>query len=167
MVSLIVAISKNNVIGNNGIMPWKIKGEQKRFKELTTGKTIIVGRKSFQEIGKPLPNRKTIIISTTENIVADNCTTVKSLLEAFNLAKDEEEIFIAGGGQVYKEALPYADKIYITIIDKIVEGNVYFPEINKEDFIKTYEERIDGEIPYTYYTYERVRDYERVRNTDT
>jgi dihydrofolate reductase (trimethoprim resistance protein) len=167
MVSLIVAISKNNVIGNNGIMPWKIKGEQKRFKELTTGKTIIVGRKSFQEIGKPLPNRKTIIISTTENIVTDNCTTVKSLLEAFNLAKDEEEIFIAGGGQVYKEALPYADKIYITIIDKIVEGNVYFPEINKEDFIKTYEERIDGEIPYTYYTYERVRDYESVRNTDT
>lgn len=158
MVSLIVAISKNNVIGNNGIMPWKIKGEQKRFKELTTGKTIIVGRKSFQEIGKPLPNRKTIIISTTENIVTDNCTTVKSLLEAFNLAKDEEEIFIAGGGQVYKEALPYADKIYITIIDKIVEGNVYFPEINKEDFIKTYEERIDGEIPYTYYTYERVRN---------
>jgi len=158
MASLIVAISKNNVIGNNGIMPWKIKGEQKRFKELTTGKTIIVGRKSFQEIGKPLPNRKTIIISTTENIVTDNCTTVKSLLEAFNLAKDEEEIFIAGGGQVYKEALPYADKIYITIIDKIVEGNVYFPEINKEDFIKTYEERIDGEIPYTYYTYERVRN---------
>lgn len=158
MVSLIVAISKNNVIGNNGIMPWKIKGEQKRFKELTTGKTIIVGRKSFQEIGKPLPNRRTIIISTTENIVTDNCTTVKSLLEAFNLAKDEEEIFIAGGGQVYKEALPYADKIYITIIDKIVEGNVYFPEINKEDFIKTYEERIDGEIPYTYYTYERVRN---------
>jgi len=158
MVSLIVAISKNNVIGNNGIMPWKIKGEQKRFKELTTGKTIIVGRKSFQEIGKPLPNRKTIIISTTENIVTDNCTTVKSLVEAFNLAKDEEEIFIAGGGQVYKEALPYADKIYITIIDKIVEGNVYFPEINKEDFIKTYEERIDGEIPYTYYTYERVRN---------
>lgn len=158
MVSLIVAISKNNVIGNNGMMPWKIKGEQKRFKELTTGKTIIVGRKSFQEIGKPLPNRKTIIISTTENIVTDNCTTVKSLLEAFDLAKDEEEIFIAGGGQVYKEALPYADKIYITIIDKIVEGNVYFPEINKEDFIKTYEERIDGEIPYTYYTYERVRN---------
>jgi len=161
MVSLIVAISKNNVIGNNGIMPWKIKGEQKRFKELTTGKTIIVGRKSFQEIGKPLPNRKTIIISTTENIVTDNCTTVKSLLEAFNLAKDEEEIFIAGGGQVYKEALPYADKIYITIIDKIVEGNVYFPEINKEDFIKTYEERIDGEIPYTYYTYERVRNADK------
>jgi len=157
MISLVVAISKNNVIGNNGVIPWKIKGEQIRFKELTTGKTIIMGRKSFQEIGRPLPNRKTIVISNTENIVFDNCMSVKSLIEAFDLVKGEEEVFVAGGGQVYKEAFPYADKIYITIIDKIIEGNVYFPEINKYDFVKTYEERIEGEIPYTYYTYERIR----------
>lgn len=157
MISLIVAVSKNNVIGNNGVIPWKIKGEQRRFKELTTGKTIIMGRKSFKEIGRPLPNRKTIIISNTENIVADNCMTVKSLLEAFDLVKGEEEVFIAGGGQVYKEALPYSDKIYITVIDKIIDGNVYFPQIDKEDFVKTYEQRIEGEIPYTYYTYERIR----------
>ena len=156
MISLIVAVSKNNVIGNNGIIPWKIKGEQKRFKELTTGKTIIMGRKSFQEIGRPLPNRKTIVISNTENIVAENCTTVKSLIEAFDLVEGQEEVFIAGGGQVYREALPYSDKIYITVIDKIIDGNVYFPEINKDDFVKTYEERIEGEIPYTYYTYERI-----------
>ena len=158
MISLIVAVSKNNVIGNNGIIPWKIKGEQNRFKELTTGKTIIMGRKSFQEIGKPLPNRKTIVISNTENIIADNCITAKSLIEAFELVKGEEEVFIAGGGQVYKEALCYADKIYITVIDKIIEGNVYFPEINKDDFAKTYEEEIEGEIPYTYYTFQRIRE---------
>jgi len=157
MISLVVAISKNNVIGNNGVIPWKIKGEQIRFKELTTDKTIIMGRKSFQEIGRPLLNRKTIVISNSENIVFDNCMSVKSLIEAFDLVKGEEEVFVAGGGQVYKEAFPYADKIYITIIDKIIEGNVYFPEINKYDFVKTYEERIEGEIPYTYYTYERIR----------
>ena len=145
MISLIVAVSKNNVIGNNGVIPWKIKGEQKRFKELTTGKTIIMGRKSFEEIGKPLPNRKTILISNTQHIELENCVTVNSLLEAF----------VAGGGQVYKEAFPYADRIYITVIDKMVDGNVYFPEICEDDFIKTYEERIDGEIPYTYFTYER------------
>ena len=156
MISLIVAVSKNNVIGNNGIIPWKIKGEQKRFKELTTGKTIIMGRKSFQEIGKPLPNRKTIVISNTEDIVAENCMTVKSLIEAFDLVKGEDEVFIAGGGQVYKEALSYADKIYITVIDKIIEGNVYFSKIHMDDFVKTYEERIEEEIPYTYYTYERI-----------
>ncbi|WP_297429218.1 dihydrofolate reductase [Clostridium sp.] len=158
MISIIVAVSKNNVIGNNGVIPWKIKGEQKRFKELTTGKTIIMGRKSFQEIGKPLPNRKTIIISNTENIAFNNCITVKSLLEALNLAKGEEEIFIAGGGQVYKEVFPLCNKIYITVIDKVIEGNVYFEYINEEEFIKTYEERIEGEIPYTYYTYERIKN---------
>lgn len=157
MISLIVAVAKNNVIGNNGIIPWKIKGEQKRFKELTTGKTIIMGRKSFEEIGKPLPNRKTILISNTQHIESENCTTVKSLPEAFDLTMDEDEVFIAGGGQVYKEAFPYADRIYITIIDKIIDGNVFFPEICEDDFVKVYEERIDGEIPYTYYTYERVK----------
>lgn len=157
MISLIVAVAKNNVIGNNGIIPWKIKGEQKRFKELTIGKTIIMGRKSFEEIGRPLPNRKTILISNTQHIESENCITVKSLFEALDLAQDEDEVFVAGGGQVYKEAFPYADRIYITVIDKIIEGNVYFPEISDNDFVKKYEERIDGEIPYTYYTYERKK----------
>lgn len=155
MISLIVAVAKNNVIGNNGIIPWKIKGEQKRFKELTVGKTIIMGRKSFEEIGKPLPNRKTILISNTKHIELENCTTVSSFMEALDVAKDEDEIFIAGGGQVYKESFPYADRIYITVIDKTINGNIYFPEISDKDFVKIYEEWIEGEIPYTYYTYER------------
>lgn len=157
MISLIVAVAKNNVIGNNGVIPWKIKGEQKRFKELTIGKTIIMGRKSFEEIGKPLPNRKTILISNTQCIESENCATVKSLSEAFDLTKDEDEVFVAGGGQVYKESFTYADRIYITVIDKIIDGNVYFPEISSDDFVKSYEERIEGEIPYTYYTYERIK----------
>jgi len=72
-----------------------------------------------------------------------------------NLVNDENEVFIAGGGQVYKDAFPYADRIYITVIDRIIDGNIYFPEICQDDFIKIYEELIDGEIPYTYYTYER------------
>ena len=155
MISIIVAVTKDNVIGNNGIMPWKIKGEQRRFKELTTGHTIIVGRKTFQAEGKPLPNRKTIIISKTKNIECENCVTVKSLKEALELAKDEKEIFIAGGGEIYRQVLPMTDRIYLTIIDKVIEGDVYFPQINEDEFVKTYEERIEGEIPYTYYTYER------------
>lgn len=155
MISLIVAVAKNNVIGNNGVIPWKIKGEQKRFKELTTGKNY--GKESIWGKGKPLPNRKTILISNTQKIKTENCTTVKSLFEAFSLVDDEEETFIAGGGQVYKEAFPYADKIYITVIDKSIEGDVFFPVICEDNFIKIYEERIEGEIPYTYYTYERMR----------
>ena len=155
MISIIVAVAKNNVIGNKGIMPWKIEGEQRRFKELTTGHTIIVGRKTFQAEGKPLPNRKTIIISKTKNIKCENCVTGKSLKEALELAKDEKEIFIAGGGEIYRQVLPMTDRIYLTIIDKVIEGDVYFPQINEDEFVKTYEERIEGEIPYTYYTYER------------
>lgn len=155
MISIIVAAAKNNVIGNKGAMPWKIKGEQRRFKELTTGHTIIVGRKTFEAEGKPLPNRKTIIISKTKNIECENCVTVKSLKEALELVKDEKEIFIAGGGEIYRQVLPMTDRIYLTIIDKVIEGDVYFPEINEDEFVKTYEERIEGEIPYTYYTYER------------
>lgn len=157
MISLIAAVSKNNVIGNKGLIPWHIKGEQKRFKELTTGRTIIMGRKSFEEIGKPLPNRKTVLISSTKKIEAKNCTTAASLKEALKAAEGEEEIFIAGGGRVYEEAMPYADRIYLTVIELVTEGDTFFPDIDKSEFTKVYEERIEGEIPYTYYTYERRR----------
>lgn len=156
MISIIVAVSKNYVIGNNGIIPWNIKGEQTRFRELTTGKTIIMGRNSFDEIGNPLPNRKTILISRSKTVTTDSCITVTSLEEALRLAKEEEEVFIAGGGRVYQEALPFTDRIYLTIIDKVVEGDVYFPKIDTSIFLKTYEQQVPGEIPYTYYTYERI-----------
>ncbi len=157
MISLIAAVSKNNVIGNKGLIPWHIKGEQKRFKELTTGRTIIMGRKSFEEIGKPLPNRKTVLISSTKRIEAKNCITAASLKEALKAAEGEDEIFIAGGGRVYEEAMLYADKIYLTVIDLVTEGDTFFPDFDKSVFAKVYEERIEGEIPYTYYTYERIK----------
>ena len=159
MISIIVAVSKNYVIGNKGVIPWNIKGEQSRFRELTTGKTIIMGRNSFDEIGTPLPNRKTILISGTRSVTADNCVTVSTLSEALELAKGEEEIFIAGGGRVYQEALPYTDRIYLTVIDMVIDGDVFFPEIDTKLFHMTYEQHIDGEIPFTYYTYERNFDY--------
>lgn len=155
IISLIVAASINRVIGRDEVIPWKIPGEQKRFKDLTSGKSIIMGRKTYESIGKPLPDRTTIIISRSQEIVAEHCTTVRSLHEAYELLKDQQEIFVAGGGEIYKEALPYADKIYLTVIEREIEGNIYFPEFNKDDFNITYQERIDGEIPYTYYTYER------------
>ncbi|MGU8121976.1 dihydrofolate reductase [Clostridium perfringens] len=157
MISIIVAMSENNVIGNNGKIPWKIKGEQKRFKDLTIGNTIIMGRKSFDEIGKPLPNRKTILISKTKKIIDTSCITVNSLKDALEITRKESEVFIAGGGQVYKDAMPYVDRIYLTVIHKNVDGDTFFPQLNKNDFKKTYEEYVDGEIPYTYYTYDRIK----------
>jgi dihydrofolate reductase/dihydrofolate reductase (trimethoprim resistance protein) len=155
MISCIVAVSENFVIGNRGIIPWRIKGEQKRFKELTTGKTIIMGRKSFEEIGKPLPNRKTIVISNTLSFKENNCITVSSLTEALRISQNEEEVFIAGGGSVYAEAMPLVNRIYLTIIHKEVIGDTYFPRINHDLYDLIYEEKIEGEISYTYYTYEK------------
>jgi len=154
MRALIAAHSLNYVIGNNGKIPWKIKGEQLRFKELTEGKTIIIGRRSFEEIGKPLPNRKTILISSTLNYTSDNCMTVPDLETALKLT-DNEDVFVSGGASLYKEAINFVDKMYITVINKEFVGDTYFPKVDLNLFDKTYEQFIDGDIPYTYLTYTR------------
>jgi len=154
MIALIVAFAKNQVIGNNGCIPWKIKGEQKRFKELTTENVVIMGRRSYEEIGKPLPNRTTIVISNTKNFNGENCFTAKTLKEAIELAGDKD-IYISGGAKLYEEALPLVEKMYITEIDCDINGDTFFPPFDKEQFIKEIAERYEGEIPYTYVTYTR------------
>ncbi|RHC06716.1 dihydrofolate reductase [Dorea formicigenerans] len=103
MIGLIVARSKNNVIGKNGNIPWKIKGEQKQFRELTTGNVVIMGRKSYEEIGHPLPNRMNIVVSTTTEYQGDNLVSVKSLEDALLLAKGRD-VYISGGYGLFKEA---------------------------------------------------------------
>lgn len=152
MIALIVAYANNQVIGNKGYIPWKIKGEQKRFRELTTGNVVIMGRRSYEEIGRPLPNRTTIVVSNTKNYNGENCFTAKSLDEAIKMAGDRD-IFISGGARLYEEALPIVEKMYITEIDCDIEGDTYFPAFDKEQFVKEIDEVVDGEIPYTYVTY--------------
>lgn len=154
MISIIAALARNNVIGNKGQIPWKIKGEQNRFKELTAGKIVIMGKRSFEEIGKPLPNRTTIVISNTAKFEYENCTTLGSLAEAIEYIGDKDA-FIAGGEQLYLEALPLADRLYLTRIDLEVEGDTFFPEYDEELFQLIQEEYREAEIPYTYLTYER------------
>lgn len=154
MIALIVAYANNQMIGNKGCIPWKIKGEQKRFRELTTGNVVIMGRRSYEEIGKPLPDRTTIVISSTKNFESENCLTAKSLSEAIELAGDKD-IYISGGARLYEEALPLVEKMYITEIDYDVEGDTFFPAFDKEEFVKEINEHFDGEIPYTYVTYIR------------
>ena len=154
MIALIVAYANNNVIGNKGCIPWKIKGEQKRFRELTTGNVVIMGRRSYEEIGRPLPNRTTIVVSNTKNYNGENCFTAKSLDEAIKMAGDRD-IYISGGSRLYEEALPIVEKMYITEIDCDIEGDTYFPAFDKEQFVKEIDEVVDGEIPYSYVTYIR------------
>ena len=156
MIALIVAYSKNKVIGKDGKIPWKIKGEQKRFKELTTGNVVIMGRKTYEEIGHPLPNRYNIVISKTKKFEADNCITVGSLDEAAAIAGNRD-IYISGGAALYKEAVNIAEKMYITEIDAEVEGDTYFPDFDESLFEKVTELHVDGELPYNYVTYIKIK----------
>jgi len=156
MYSIIVCVDKNNAIGKGGKIPWKLKGEQLRFKKLTTNKTIVMGRKSFEEIGKPLLNRKNVIVSNSKNFVGDNLITINNLEEWLEKNKNsQEEIFICGGYNVYKTALNYVNKIYLTkkekiyvlkklkemlilfenngiIYDDIHLGNIYYDDVTKK-----------------------------------
>lgn len=157
MLGLIVARSKNNVIGKNGEIPWKIKGEQKQFKELTTGNVVIMGRKSYEEIGHPLPNRKNVIVSNSKNFSGENLVTVGSLQEAITISGDEN-IYIAGGYGLFKEAIPLVDKMYITEVDMMIDkGDVFFPEFDGEDFDMTIGETEGDDIKYTRTIYTRKR----------
>ena len=161
MIALIVARSINNVIGKNGRIPWNIKGEQKQFKELTTGNLVIMGRKTYEEIGHPLPGRKTIVVSESRCFVGENLRTAGSVKEALELAQNDSEyagknIFIAGGAGLYKEALPYVDAMYITEVKITIEdGDTFFPDFNKDDFDVVEDEQGGDEIKYTRYIYTR------------
>jgi len=154
MIALIVAYSKNRVIGNKGMIPWKIKGEQSRFKELTVGNVVIMGRRSYEEIGKPLPNRTTIVISNTKQFSAENCITASSLKEALKIV-GKRDVYISGGSMIYEESLPLVEKMYVTEIDITIKGDTFFPYFNDDNFIKEINNRVEGEIPYTYVTYSR------------
>lgn len=157
MIGLIVARSKNNVIGKNGQIPWKIKGEQKQFKELTTGNVVIMGRKSYEEIGHPLPNRMNIVVSGSTNFTGENLLTVKSLKEAIEAAGDAD-VYVSGGYGLFKEAMPMVDKMYITEIDmEIEDGDVFFPEFDKSDFDMTVGETGGDDIKYTRTIYTRKK----------
>lgn len=130
MISIIVAVARNGVIGKKGSgLLWRLPADLKHFKEITMGHAIITGRKTHESIGKALPERKNIVVTRQKNYNAPGCTIVKSLKEALAQAEGDE-VFIIGGGEIYAQALPLADKLYITRIDENFDGDIYFPEID-------------------------------------
>ena len=158
ILSLIAAMASNRIIGNKGDIPWKIPGEQKMFKKITLGHTVIMGRKTYESLGKPLPGRTNIIVTRQTDYQAPGCTIALDLDAAIAAcAQDEEDAFICGGGQLYHESLAMADKIYLTLIPKEIAGDTYFPEIAESDFTMTTSEFIDGAEPYNFYIYERIK----------
>jgi dihydrofolate reductase len=129
-LSIIVAFARGGVIGHNGQLPWRLSADLKRFRRLTTGHTIIMGRKTYDSIGRPLPDRRSIVITRNPDFAAPGVTAVKSLDEAIALARDEDEAFVIGGAQIYAEALPRAARLYVTLVDADVPGDVFFPPID-------------------------------------
>ena len=154
MIAIIVAYAQNRVIGRDGRIPWKIKGEQARFRQLTLGQAVVMGRRTYEEIGHPLPGRMNFVVSATQNFDAENCRTVASLTEAIALAGDRD-LFVSGGAKLYAEALPLAEKLYITEIQRDVEGDTLFPAFDESLYDKTCEDTAAGDVPYTYVTYTR------------
>ena len=148
MISIIVAVAKGGAIGKEGKMPWKIPGEQRQFKDLTTGHVVIMGRTAYEEIGHPLPERTNIVVSKTKVFSGENLYTVKSLQEAIERA-GQEEIFIAGGAELFQEALPLADKIYMTYVDmEVPDADRFFPNFSEEEYKREEIEKVGGETSY-------------------
>ena len=154
-IILIVAMAKNRVIGCGKTIPWNIPEEQQRFKKITMGHPLIMGRKTFESIGRPLPGRKTIIITRQKNYQKKGCLVSESLKQALELCKKESKVFISGGSQIYAQSMDLADEIYLTTLDREVEGDIYFPNFREDDFEITYSETVERPEPYSFQIFTR------------
>ena len=134
MVTVIAAIAKNNALGKGNDLIWHLPADLKRFKKVTTGNFILMGRNTFESIGKPLPNRTTVIITRNKNYFKEGCLIANSIEEAIALAKDQEQVFIIGGAQIYKETIEkgLADQLDITKVHETFNADVFFPEIDTQ-----------------------------------
>ncbi|MCX6816080.1 MAG: type 3 dihydrofolate reductase [Candidatus Aenigmarchaeota archaeon] len=151
IISIIVALGKNNVIGSDNKLPWRLKADMKKFVSLTTGKPVIMGRKTFESIGRPLKNRTNIILTRTDYAVED-AVVVSSIDEALKAAHGSEEVMIIGGASIYEQFLPLADRLYITYVDCNADGDAFFPDFNKDEWnqVSREEHKADSENTYDY-----------------
>ncbi|MEM9824507.1 MAG: dihydrofolate reductase [Bacteroidota bacterium] len=162
-ISAIVATAKNNVIGANNDIPWYLPADLKYFKKVTINHHIIMGRKCFESIGRPLPKRTNIVVTRNPFFVASKCLVAHSVEEALEIARenDEEEVFIIGGGEIYALNMPYIDRLYLTEIDLEVEGTVFFPQLDWDKWTLSNEEAHLADdknaYNYTFKVFERKR----------
>jgi dihydrofolate reductase len=157
IISLIAAMAENRVIGRGNSIPWTIPSDQKRFRKMTIGHPVIFGRKTFDAIGRPLPGRKNIVLTRNKNYRAEGAVIVHDLDAAFAAGMDADEVFVCGGGMVFHETIALADRIYLSLIHRKYEGDVFFPDI-PPDFVEVKREEVKEEIPYSVVLYVRRRD---------
>ncbi len=146
-LAIIVAMAKNRTIGINNTLPWRIPADLQRFKKLTMGHHMIMGRKTFESIGKPLPGRTTVVVSRDRNLKIDGCTVAYSLSEAIAACASDPRAFVIGGADIYAQALPLADTLYITEIQQDVAGDAWFPEFDQSEWLESSREAHHQETP--------------------
>lgn len=158
-LSLIVAMAKNNAIGKNNQLPWHLPADLKYFKSVTMGKPIIMGRKTFESIGRPLPGRQNIVITRSETWTAPDITIVATPEAAAGAVVDVEEAMVIGGAEIYRAMLLLVSKLYVTEVDLTVEGDAFFPAIDKSQWVESSREAheaSDGKPAYAFVTYEKT-----------
>jgi dihydrofolate reductase len=158
-IIIIAAMAANRVIGCNNKIPWYIPGEQLLFKKITMGYPLIMGRLTWEDIGRPLPGRRNIVLSKKPDFSPFGGEHTGSLAQALQLCRQEKKVFVIGGEQIYREFMPFADKIILTILPYFMEGDTWFPEISDYEFILSDQERINSPARYIVKTYQRIRQH--------
>jgi dihydrofolate reductase len=161
-VSAIVAMASNRVIGANNTLPWRLPDDLKRFKQLTMGHTLVLGRKTYESIGRPLPGRTLVVVTRQKDYAPEGVKVAHSVDEALAMARGDSEVFIAGGAELYAQTMDRVDRLYLTRIERAFPGDTYFPEVDLSGW-----RLIEGEhhapdleeaLPYSFLTYERTRN---------
>ncbi|MDC1464567.1 dihydrofolate reductase [Polaribacter sp.] len=162
MITVIAAIASNNALGKDNDLIWHLPADLKRFKKVTTGHYILMGRNTYESIGKPLPNRTTIIITRNKNYFKEGCLIANSLEQAIEMSKEQAQVFIIGGAQIYKETIAknLAQQLDITLVHKDFEADVYFPEIDpkiwKEVVRENFEADEKNKLDYSFISYQKI-----------
>ena len=161
-LTLIVAASLNNVIGVNNTLPWHLPADLKYFKNLTTGHSIVMGRNTFESIGKPLPNRENIVFTRVKDFTIPGVIVKNTLEQVFEYCKNKQEVFVIGGDTIYKQTLAMADTIYLTRVHTTIEqGDAFFPELSTDIWTKTdsyfHEKDEKNQFDYTFETWKKIQ----------
>jgi dihydrofolate reductase len=157
-ITIIVAKSNNGIIGKDGDLPWRLPEDLKRFKRLTTGNIVVMGRKTYDSIGRPLPNRKNIVISRNTSLKIEGVEVEHDLIDVLK-RNQEENVYVIGGGQIYVDALPLTEKLEVTEVDVELVGDTSFPEIDSSQWKEIFrEKRVDSEsnLTYSFVSLERI-----------
>ncbi len=162
ILSHIVAASKNGVIGKDNTLPWHIPEDLKFFRDKTKGKALIMGRKTFESVGHPLPHRLNVVVTRQEGYKPEGAHVFKSIKEAIEFCKSQkaqygEEIFIIGGGEIFRETMNQVDLIYLTRIHKDFPGDITYPEVDKSQFVEVERRDRDEPVPFSFLTYSRKK----------